>query len=48
VEVVVDVDLAVGATADEDEPVDLDHVVRGELLDGVPIASGFVRIGAAI
>jgi hypothetical protein len=32
VEVVVDVDLAVGAAADEDEPVDLDHIVLGELL----------------
>jgi hypothetical protein len=47
VEVIVDVDLAVGAAADKDEPVDLDHVVRGELLDGVPVASGVVRIEVA-
>ena len=45
VEVVVDVDLAVVAAADEDEPVELDHIVSGELLDGVPVFSGRVRIG---
>ena len=44
-EVVVDLDLAVAATADQDEPVDLDHIVLGELLDGVPVASGGVLIG---
>ena len=31
VEVVLDVDLAVGAAADQDQSVDVDHVVRGEL-----------------
>jgi len=46
VEIVVDVDLPVGAAADEDQPVDLDRVVLGELLDGVPVASGRVRIAA--
>jgi LuxR family maltose regulon positive regulatory protein len=45
VEVVLDMDLAVGAAADEDQSVDLDHVVRGEPLDGVPVVAGRVRIG---
>jgi hypothetical protein len=45
VEVVVDVDLAVAAAADQDKPVDLDDIVVGELLEGVPVASGGVRIG---
>jgi hypothetical protein len=44
VEVVVDVNLAVVAAADEDEPVDLDHVVLGKLLDRIPVASGGVGI----
>jgi hypothetical protein len=44
VEVVVDVDLAVGSTADEDEPVDLDHIIRSSLFDRVPITARGVRV----
>ena len=36
--------IPVGSATDEDEPVDVDHIVRGELLDGVPISSSGVRI----
>jgi hypothetical protein len=45
VEVVLDVDLAVQVAADEHERVDLDHVLLGQLLDGVPIGLGGVGIG---
>jgi hypothetical protein len=45
VQVVVDVDLAVAAAADEDQAVDLDRVVGGELLDRVPVVFGGVCIG---
>src|SRR5215211_4428495 len=37
VEIVVDVDLAVRVPTDQDEPVDLDQIVGGSLLDSVPI-----------
>ena len=44
--VVLDVDLAVvGVAADEDEGVDLDHVVARERLDVVPVRLGGVRVG---
>jgi hypothetical protein len=38
VQVVVDVDLAVGVAADEDQPVDLDRARAREILDGVPVS----------
>jgi hypothetical protein len=38
VQVVVDVDLAVGPPADEDQPVDLDRARAREILDGVPVS----------
>ena len=44
VEVVVNLDLPVGAAADEVEPVDLDRVLLGEVLDAVPIAFRGVRV----
>src|SRR4029077_5105583 len=44
VEVVVDMDLAVGAAADEDEPVNLDHVVLRKLLQRVPVFARHVGI----
>ena len=44
--VVLDVDLAVvGVAADEDEGVDLDHVVARERLDVIPVRLGGVRVG---
>ena len=44
VKVVVDVDLAVGPATDENQAVNLDHVVLGKLLERVPILACCIGI----